>query len=483
MEQVLTHYTHTLALSFGFCLIGTYLTVHLAKRFDIYSPIDFRRNGRQIPLLGGVPIFISIFSVGFLFDTNYTLLVFLSALPLLVAGFWDDIKELPAKPKFLAQLMAAAIFLIVYPREELFLIQQGFPAFWAYTLSFFWIVGLCNAVNFIDGIDGQATSYGLLVLGALFLSSSPGSTNDFLLIAVGAYAAFLAFNFPPASIFLGDIGSISTGFLIGIVQVSFAPKNPEAFNVLGILFLASLPLTDLILSVARRLSKSLTPFVGDKDHIHHKLQKVGFSRFSSLGISSGVVLFCALSHFTLTRITDSMIGPLLGVLFTTALMSVLGFVYYIEFQLGNQVSRYSKTVIHKHLAFDTTLNIDYSNYQAILIDLFPYYKELQRHGFPTVDKFIHEFSVILNKYRDSCTQLGGVGTYSVILVNSGVNINLKRKGLEKEFFGLTEKFGVVKNSTRRPDGFYYYNRRNKKQFQRIMNWSKNSPQKTMKTAS
>ena len=455
--------------SFFLCLGLTYGLRHLAIKLDVISQSDFRRDGRRIPLLGGLGIFVSIAAVGsFLLPWEH-MVFFFCTLPLVLVGLIDDIKEISPKFKFFAQACSALLFLSFIPKEQLFLNSLGVHFVATYIISFFWLIGLTNAVNFIDGIDGQAATYATVVFLALYMTSRDPHTSNLLLIATGGTVGFMMFNLPPAKIFLGEIGSSLLGFMVAYFTILHTPNNPQAFNLLGLLFLAAFPLTDVILSVSRRMKKRLTPFSGDRDHIHHKLRKIGLAPGSTLLISGSVTVFCGITAYVLSRVSDLVVGSLLGVMATAALVSILLAIYYLEFRLGHQISKYSKTLIDKHLHPHSNVNYDPQNFHAVLIDLLPYYKELQQAGFPVVDSFILEFAEVVKKFSLDRGQIQSAGIYSVVVVFAGREwTQIEKKRLEKSLFNLTKKFGVVKNATERPDGLYYFSTQNPNKYIRVL---------------
>ena len=149
------------ALVFGLALVPG--SIILASRTKAYSPIDFRRKNRQqVPLLGGLAVFLAALITSALFPASFGLTICLCALPIVLVGTFDDIRELSSKPKFIAQILSVALLLYFREPGKLVLEQVGQATWAANLLTGFWIVGLTNAFNLIDGMDGEAGGVAVL---------------------------------------------------------------------------------------------------------------------------------------------------------------------------------------------------------------------------------------------------------------------------------------------------------------------------------
>ena len=288
-------------------LIGVSLipfVIHFSERQGLVDlPGERKIHHRPISRLGGVAIWLStMFTLFFLISLSYypygKLLsgIILGGSLMFLLGAVDDIFCLSAKFKFIIQIaIASIVFLlgiridsVVMPYDDIF----GLNVWLSYIVTVLWIVGISNAVNFIDGIDGLAGS--VVTMSAVTLgliAVTVGSNNISSLVAfilAGSMLALLTFNFNPAKIFMGDSGALFAGFLLatlsitGIIQASTLAFVP--------LFILSVPIMDIVFSSTRRIIKGKSPFTPDAEHIHHKLLKAGFSQNITVLILATVAL-------------------------------------------------------------------------------------------------------------------------------------------------------------------------------------------------
>ena len=211
------------------------------------------------------------------------------ALPIsvvLAAGVADDLVGLRVAPKLALQVLAAGLAVaggytldgITAPLTGRWIELGGFGG----VVTVAWIVGITNAMNLIDGLDGLAAGVGVIASAALCLVClAEGRTEAAGLWAAlgGGLAGFLAYNFPPASIFLGDTGSLVVGYVMAILALESLAKSATAVVVLAPLLALGLPVVDTGLAVVRRLLVSGVGGIGraDQEHIHHRLVGEGMS--------------------------------------------------------------------------------------------------------------------------------------------------------------------------------------------------------------
>lgn len=304
-----------------------YLVVPLIRRYAIFNEVmdddsDVRKihNG-SIPRLGGVGIYLAFYLpfLGFLFYQNRIshflfsdILQFLGLLIcstiILGLGIYDDIKGANARKKLFVQTITAVILYIFG-----FEIQKVSNPFggaihlgWlSLPVTVFWLVGLSNAFNLIDGIDGLASGVAFfatstLLAVALFFGNILPSL--FTAALAGATLGFLRYNFNPARIFMGDSGSLFLGFTIAAISIHGSAKAHAAVAIFIPIVALGLPIIDTLLAIARRLYRGLPIPTADREHIHHKLIKYGFShRRAALILYS----FCILLSFLAVLLTFS----------------------------------------------------------------------------------------------------------------------------------------------------------------------------------
>lgn len=263
------------------------------KKGLVDQPNARKIHSHPIPRLGGVAIWLSTM-------LTFVLLLFLSYYPygsllsglllgsslMFLLGLVDDIYTLDAKFKLFIQISIATIVFCLGIRVETIYNPFGSPIhlnlILQYIITMMWIVGISNAVNFIDGIDGLAGSVitiSSVTLGLIAVALVPPNTITALIafILAGSMLAFLTYNFNPAKIFMGDSGALFAGFLLATLSITGVMKT-AALAMLVPLFVLSVPILDITFSSLRRICKGTSPFVADAEHIHHKLLKAGFSQ-------------------------------------------------------------------------------------------------------------------------------------------------------------------------------------------------------------
>lgn len=272
-----------------FVPLSRWLSIKLGK---LSQPGPDRWSQRPTARLGGIGIFLAV-SAGLAVSE----LSIVSVLPLVLAGVFifllgllDDFKRLSPPAKLIGQIIASAIVIFVGYRIEFFPYEVL-----NILLTFIWLVGMTNAVNLIDNMDGLAAGISLIV--ALFLAyfflRAPDQSH-FLqidLAIVGSLAAFLIFNFPPAKIFMGDSGSMFLGFSLATLAVIRRASASNVMAVLGIpMLLFLLPILDTALVTITRLLRGQSPAQGGKDHTSHRLIAFGLTERQTILVMYVVVI-------------------------------------------------------------------------------------------------------------------------------------------------------------------------------------------------
>ena len=266
---------------------------HLKGLFAL-TPRD-GRGGHKIPTLGGIALFAG-FSISMLFWGDFVYLqefhYFLcSLLILFFIGVKDDILLVPYHKKLAIQAMAAILIVCwgdvrLTGLHGLFQIEDT-PLWSSYLLSITAVLGITNSFNLIDGIDTLACGLGLLAMGffllCFLLIGGPGEAAIAASMA-GGLAGLLYYNRSPAKIFMGDTGSLILGFTAAILAIKFIEARPAVF-ITGSPTLAiaalSIPMYDTIYTFFRRIINRKNPFTPDKEHLHHKLIRLGLSHVNA----------------------------------------------------------------------------------------------------------------------------------------------------------------------------------------------------------
>jgi UDP-GlcNAc:undecaprenyl-phosphate/decaprenyl-phosphate GlcNAc-1-phosphate transferase len=281
-------------------LMFTPLLRRLCERFGLVDASnDERRVHRTaVPRLGGVAIFLSmaLALASLLFvknvltqalrgEANHIGIVLLCALLILAIGAFDDLRGLSALIKFVAVVAVTVLFYWLGGSIEglsiPFVGQVILHPIAGFLLTLIWVVGITNAFNLIDGIDGLASGSALfssLVLLTVSLLQGQASIAVMALALTGALAGFLRYNFNPASIFLGDSGSLFVGFSLAALSIMGSQKATTAVAVAIPILAFGLPVVDTTVTIGRRLLSGKPVFKGDREHIHHKLLARGWSQ-------------------------------------------------------------------------------------------------------------------------------------------------------------------------------------------------------------
>lgn len=274
-------------------MIATPLVIRLARRIGAVDHPGIRSvHTRPIPRIGGVAIYFSatcVIAALLLFnhassdrfrEMRLQLVTLLgSATGIFLLGLTDDLKVLPARWKFLAELLGAAILCLAGVRidsiglggdSRIVLGWLGWP------VTILWIVGITNAVNMSDGLDGLAAGLSAIACGviAIFATNSGQVVMALLMLALlGSLSGFLFFNFHPARVFMGDCGSLFLGFTLAAASVLCASKTAALVGLaLGI------PIFDTLLSMLRRFLERRSLFAADRGHFHHRMLELGFNQ-------------------------------------------------------------------------------------------------------------------------------------------------------------------------------------------------------------
>jgi UDP-GlcNAc:undecaprenyl-phosphate GlcNAc-1-phosphate transferase len=307
-------------LAFCVAFVLTPLCRNLAIRWGLVDQPDHIRkfHTKPIPRIGGISIFIAyLISVALLLLSPILagnmirdhLDVIRKLIPaatiVFFAGLLDDLLGLKAWQKFVAQLAASALAICAGVQIS-GIAGHPLPSWFAIPVTLLWLVGCTNAFNLIDGVDGLAAGVGLFVATTTLIAALLAQ-NIGLAIAtvplVGALLGILRFNFNPASIFLGDSGSLFIGFLLGCYSVLWTQKSATILGMTAPLIALSIPLLDTGLAIIRRFLRRQPIFGADHGHIHHKLlargltpRRVVFLVYIICGLCAALSLLLSFVH-------------------------------------------------------------------------------------------------------------------------------------------------------------------------------------------
>lgn len=280
-----------IAATFFIALLITFLVLprlmHIASHIGLIDhPLKRKAHKEPKPLIGGIGMMIGISISMLLFVPLQHLRGFYAGLLLLaLTGFLDDFRELGPRRKFTAQILAA-IFMVYFSNLTLHyfgdLLAFG-PIYFdrsAILLTIFSTVGVINAINMIDGVDGLAGGISLVAFSSFALLAYHCGRPELLLLSIafcGALIAFLRYNWHPATMFMGDAGSLTLGFAITFIAISLTQHNQSLTPPVAPLMIIAVPIVDTLTIMIKRMMKGRSPFHADRAHLHHILLRSGLT--------------------------------------------------------------------------------------------------------------------------------------------------------------------------------------------------------------
>lgn len=293
----------TFAIALGLALLGTPIVILGASKLKLFdSPDGARRmHDQPVPRMGGIAVFLPAAAIAtFVLSQSSSLFfssgpagnrqghmlvgILIGSVLMFIVGLVDDVRGLSPGMKSLAQVTAATIAWFYGARigavalgygEGVSLGLFGLPIF------LFWVIGVTNAVNFIDGLNGLAAGIAVVAFATISIAGL-ALGNFFVLVPaiamVGTLIGFLRYNYPRGHIFLGDSGSMSVGFLLAVLSVKASANASHAVLVVVPLLAMFVPLMDGILAIVRRWLRHVPLYGADARHIHHRLLALGITQ-------------------------------------------------------------------------------------------------------------------------------------------------------------------------------------------------------------
>jgi UDP-GlcNAc:undecaprenyl-phosphate GlcNAc-1-phosphate transferase len=357
--------------AFCLCLALTPIVRLFCLRFGIVDHPDVLRKHHAKPIarLGGIAVCLS-------YVAAFVILLALPSeagsvvrqhLPLVwkllpaaaivfVTGLLDDLCNLKPWQKLAGQLAASAIAFWGGVRI-LDIAGHKIDDWWTLPVTLFWLVGCTNAFNLIDGLDGLASGLGLFAALTMFLSAALQG-NVALALALAPLAAcllaFLCYNFSPASIFLGDSGSLLIGFLLACYGVIWSQKSMTILGSAAPLMLLAVPLADTAIAVVRRFIRHRPIFDPDCGHIHHRLLARGFTPRRVAFVLYGVAAVSA-AFSLLVNVVHERFSSFVVAFFVTGLLFGIHYLRFVEFDVARQMlfSGAFRRTLDSHFALRT----------------------------------------------------------------------------------------------------------------------------------
>ncbi len=333
----------------------------LANKFQIVDVPNLRKvHVIPVPRIGGVAMWAGFFVTTFAFlPWDRFVVALLASLGLLVVlGLLDDLKTLDYKVKFLGQICAAVIVIFwgdirVMTLGNLIPSNYCLTEFSSIILTLILVVGVTNAINLADGLDGLAAGLCLMAFCSMAYLAYCGGMTDVLFLSVcmaGAIFGFLRYNTYPATIFMGDGGSQFLGFT-GIVLAIRLTQNDLILSPILPLYFFGLPIVDTLSVMVQRIKEGRSPFHADQNHIHHKLIRLGFCHSEAVLII--YIIQTSLILFALFFASDSDIF-LLGVFCLFTLFALAFFAYAEKIKIN--FSKVKKLTLGREKVLSTLRN-------------------------------------------------------------------------------------------------------------------------------
>jgi UDP-GlcNAc:undecaprenyl-phosphate GlcNAc-1-phosphate transferase len=326
----------------------------LAVRCGLVDRPDGRRKlqPRPIPVAGGVAVLLATaLSLGVVLAWSDTARAIfegqgqnliglgLAALAICAVGVADDFGCLRGRHKFLGQLLAVGIVVAFGLQIRTLYLFDWKVELGLLSLPFtvFWLLGAINSLNLIDGMDGLLSSVGLIICLAVAAMAALGDRPEAACVAValaGALLAFLRYNFPPASAFLGDAGSMLIGLVVGVLAIQSSLKGPVAFALAAPLAILTIPAFDTAAAIVRRKLTGRSIYSTDRGHLHHCLLR--------RGLSSRRVLLCISGCCLVT-----VLGALASLVFKNELLAILVSLAVIGSLIATRLFGYAEFLLVK----------------------------------------------------------------------------------------------------------------------------------------
>ena len=301
-----------MAAAFLAAIILTPLVIKLAFRIGAVDHPNYRKvHASAMPRIGGVAIF-GAFVIGYLLlrpSDEHAIGILVGAVIIIVTGFLDDMLDITAKAKLLGQL-AAAIVVVTWGGLQIEFINLPFfgPFDFGYLsipITILWIIGITNAINLIDGLDGLAA--GVSTIALISITVMAVIMGDVFVVATAAILAastigFLSYNFHPAKIFMGDTGALFLGYMISVLAL-LGFKNVAVVSLVIPIIMLGVPISDTFFAIVRRVRMKQPISAPDKSHLHHCLLRAGFSHRQTVLIIYGLAILFGVAAVLFSQAT------------------------------------------------------------------------------------------------------------------------------------------------------------------------------------
>ncbi|WP_078550383.1 glycosyltransferase family 4 protein [Litchfieldia alkalitelluris] len=294
------------------CFVASILVTPLVKKLALKIGATDQPNNRKVhqtvmPRLGGLAIFIS-YVIGFIIlmpESPYKYPILIGSFIIVITGMIDDMFDIAARWKLLGQVIAALV--VILNGVDIDFINLPFGGqieFGMFTipLTILWIVGITNAINLIDGLDGLAagvSSIALITISGMAIIMGNSFVVAMGFILLGSTLGFLIYNFHPAKIFMGDTGALFLGYMIAVLSL-LGFKNVAVISFIVPIIILGVPISDTIFAIIRRVVHKQPIGAPDKSHLHHCLLRLGYGHKKTV-----LIIYCISALFGVIAVVFS----------------------------------------------------------------------------------------------------------------------------------------------------------------------------------
>jgi UDP-GlcNAc:undecaprenyl-phosphate GlcNAc-1-phosphate transferase len=301
----------TLLSALIFALVASWLSIQIARRIQLIDrpgSAPHKQHGQPVPMAGGIALFATMLAGAWLLGATRDPLIraaLIAVIPVFIFGLWDDYKNISPIAKLSGQVIAAlllisqGIYIQIFESPEFFLHGTGgIFLYLDWFLTVVWVVGITNAFNFVDSMDGLAVGLGGMAASFFMLvtlDSGQMALSQHSAMLIGACIGLYFFNSPPALLFLGDSGAQTLGFLLAVLGISYDPLNMNQSSSWFVpIMLLSVPIFDSALVILSRLRHGRPIYAAALDHTYHRLLRLGFSSNRAVQVMhvSSLLLAC-----------------------------------------------------------------------------------------------------------------------------------------------------------------------------------------------
>jgi len=339
----------SISFIFEFILVSSLVTallawvsIRLAMRLglvDLPNSAPHKKHRNPTPIAGGIALYISLLLTAFwsgIVQNPGVKAMYFASIPIFIFGLWDDLKEISPMIKLVGQSIAVVILIsfgvsikVFESPEFLISLPGNIGIYLDWILTFLWIVGITNAFNFVDSMDGLAV--GLAAIATTFfilvtLDSGQLALSKQSALLLGTCIGLFIFNSPPARLFLGDSGAQSLGFFLGVIAIAYRPEGAfQSSSWVVPIMLLGVPLFDMVLVIISRVRRKKPVYTAARDHTYHRLVALGWTSGKAVLLMQVVsLLLGCLAFVVLTR------PPLIanGIFSVIIIFAVIALVYF-----------------------------------------------------------------------------------------------------------------------------------------------------------